>query len=367
MLRVSALALSITVIACTPPVEEEPREGLAVLGFASHDEDAVTIKTIADYDDGLREPRDLDFNPDVPGELWVVNRGDDSTLTITDGVAVKRIDPFAMHFMEEVSSISFAKDLKFATCQESRNTYNDQADPNDFMGPALWSADPTVFAKSNPEAVAENGFDLGSHLDMLHESPLCMGIAWEKDNLYFTFDGLAGTISRYDFAGDHGPGFDDHTDGFVERYVDVDVSRVENVPSHMVFDRDSGTLLVADTGNARINVLDPSTATVARTYRGFETPIMEMEGADWSTLVSDDDGDLEAPSGIALKDEVIYVTDNATSRISAFSLDGERLDYLDLDVPAGSLMGIRVSDEGSLFVVDNVGERVLEISPADDE
>ncbi|MDP2342713.1 MAG: hypothetical protein Q8O67_17285 [Deltaproteobacteria bacterium] len=367
MLRALVLAVLVLLIACEPIVEEVEREGLGVLGFGTHSVDEVNLRTIADADDGLREPRDLDFNPDVSGELWIVNRGDDSTVTVSDGVAVKRIDPYAMHFMEETSSISFAKQQRFATCGESRNTYNGQGEANDFMGPALWSADPAVYAKSNPEAVRVVGGDLGSHLDMLHESPLCMGIAWEAENVYFTFDGLGGTISRYDFAADHGPGFDDHSDGTIERFVDVDVARVEGVPSHMVFSRNDGTLYVADTGNARIGVLDPSTALAVATVRGFETAILEMEGAEWTTLIDAEAGELEAPSGITLKDDTLYVTDNATSRITAFSLDGERLDWLDLDVPTGSLMGLRVDENGSIVVVDNLGERVLEISPKPQE
>lgn len=363
MLRAIALAVAVPLVACAPIVAEGvERQGLGVLGFGGHRVEDVTLRIIADADDGLREPRDLDFNPEVAGELWIVNRGDDSTVTVTDGVAVKRIDPYAMHFMEEVSSISFAKGNKFATCQDSRNTYNGQGEANDFMGPALWSADPDVFAKSNPEAVDFVGGDLGSHLDMLHESPLCMGIAWETANVYFTFDGLGGTISRYDFADDHGPGYDDHSDGTIERYVDVDVARVDGVPSHMVYAGNNGKLYVADTGNARIGVLDPSTALASSSVRGFETPIIEMEGADWTTLIDADAGELEAPSGITLNDDILYVTDNATSRITAFSLEGERLDWLDLDLAAGSLMGVRVDARGALVVVDNLGESVLAVS-----
>jgi hypothetical protein len=65
--------------------------------------------------------------------------------------------------------------MTFATCQESRNTYNDQAPPNDFMGPTLWPADFDVYAHSNPEAVAFVGSDLGSHIDMLHTRQLRLG------------------------------------------------------------------------------------------------------------------------------------------------------------------------------------------------
>lgn len=65
-----------------------------------------------------------------------------------------------------------------------------------------------------------------------------------------------------------------------------------------------------------------------------------MDGAGWSTLVSANDGELEQPSGLALHGGVLYAADNATSRITAFSADdGARIDWVDLDVPPGSLMG----------------------------
>ena len=154
-------------------------------GFGSID--GASIEVVGSRADGLNVPRDLEFNPAVPGELWVVNRADDST-TIFHGMGTPdqssehRIDPFALHFMEEVSSLSFGAATfdgsdapTWGSCQESRNTYNGQSSPNDFMGPSLWTADLDIFAYSNPEAVdyltEEFGFpaDLGSHLDMLHE------------------------------------------------------------------------------------------------------------------------------------------------------------------------------------------------------
>ena len=163
----------------------------------------VDISVVADENDGLLGPRDLDFNPAVQGELWVINRGDDAALTIsnvgtTAQTILRRKDPFALHFMEETAALSFSAGMKFGTCGESRNTYDEQEQANDFMGPALWSADAAIFAISNPEAVDEVGFDLGSHLDMMHETPLCMGIAWVSDNIYFVFEGSTGTIARYD-------------------------------------------------------------------------------------------------------------------------------------------------------------------------
>ena len=75
--------------------------------------------------------------------------------------------------------------------------------------------------------------DLGSHYDMLHESPLCMGIAWEKDNVYWVFDGHNQSIARYDFQEDHGMGFDDHSDGIIGKYVTGEIQREPDIPSHL--------------------------------------------------------------------------------------------------------------------------------------
>jgi DNA-binding beta-propeller fold protein YncE len=366
---VTATAATALAPACIVGPEPEPDEptGLAVLGGGTHDPDQVKWSTVVDEEDGLNEPRDLAFNPAVPGELWIVNRGDDSVVIVAaDGTAERKKDPFALHFMEEVSSLSFADDMTFATCQESRNTYDDQQGANDFMGPALWSADPEIFAQSNPEAVAAIDYDLGSHIDMLHESPLCMGIAWAGEgNVYFTFDGLTGTISRYDFREDHGPGFDDHSDGVIERFAGVDVVRVEDVPSHMVVDPETGLVYVADTGNARIAVFDPESATDERSLFPVEagTTLMEKQGASIETLVDADTGELEQPSGLTLHDGLLYVTDHATSRISAFTLDGERVDYLETGVSENRLMGLRLDADGNVLVVDNGRDRVLKIQP----
>lgn len=366
---------------CPPAIDDDEEEPKPTPTLFSD----VRVSVIATADDGLRGPRDLDFNPEVIGELWVQNRTDDATVTISDAgtddqKSLRRKDPYALHFMEEVAAISFSTGMKFGSCGESRNTYNGQELPNDFTGPALWSADPAVFAVSNPEAVVDNsGVDLGSHLDMMHETPLCMGIAWVDANVYFVFEGLTGTIARYDFKSDHGPGFDFHGDGSVERFVDVDVVRVADVPSHLVYDRDSELLYVADTGNARVGVLDVSTSLQVRQFDGIETTVQESEGATWTTFVQggvdgDAGADLQAPSGIALHNGVLYVADNLTSRVSAFDLSGNLLETLDLDIAEGGLMGIRVVDDEdvgadagdetgvSLWAVDFLGDQVLRVS-----
>jgi hypothetical protein len=342
----------------------------------------VNVTVIGTADDGLSVPRDLDFNPDVEDELWVVNRDDDSVSIFrgagTDDQESEHIvDPYAMHFMEEVSSISFggvthdaSTHRTFGTCHESRNTYNGYSRPNDFMGPTLWSADPAIFGISNPEAIdfltELFGFyaDLGSHLDMLHESPLCMGIAWDTENVYWVFDGTAGNIVRYDFAEDHGVGYDDHSDGIISRFVDTDVSRVEDVASHMVLDQDTGLLYTVDTGNNRITVLDTLSGEKGGRLSPVErgTDYHEWVGTDYSTLISGSDVEgMDLPSGIALVENLLLVTDNQTGSIFAFDLTGELIGTIDLERDEGGLMGIVARSLSDLWVVDALSNEVIRI------
>jgi hypothetical protein len=58
--------------------------GVAALGAGTQDLANVVLTESGDSTDGLNAPRDLEFNPDVPGQLWVVSRTDDSTTIFTD-------------------------------------------------------------------------------------------------------------------------------------------------------------------------------------------------------------------------------------------------------------------------------------------
>jgi DNA-binding beta-propeller fold protein YncE len=371
------LPATTTTVTTTTTTTPAPLPGINALGNETHDIANVNITVIGNSADGLSVPRDLKFNPGVEGELWVVNRADDSTTTYnntgTQGqTSVHIVDPYAMHFMEEVSSISFGAALfsdseyaNFGTCHESRNTYNDQGPPNDFMGPTLWSSDPDVYGISNPEAVQAQGFDLGSHIDMLHETPLCMGLAWETANVYWAFNGSVNAINRVDFVDDHGVGWDDHSDGIIGRYVEGDVSRVEDIPSHLAYDPSTAFLYIADTGNSAIKVLDTTSGT-----RGSNLPKMEwgtdhydMNDAIMWTLVEGSDYNISLPSGVIIVDETLLVTDNATGIIHAFDLEGNRIDWLDTGLGEGALMGIEALDLDNIWVVDAATDRVLRIQP----
>lgn len=341
--------------------------GIAALGAGTHDRDSVQWDVIGNADDGLATPRDFDFNPYTEGELWVVNRKDDSVVRFNNvGTAEqtsdRRVDAFAEHFMEEVSAISFSatetyKDgAIFGTCQESNNTYNDKAMGNGFMGPALWTSDWEVFGFNNPEAVTAIGDKLGSHLDMMHESPFCMGLGWETKNVYWTVDGQDQTISRYDFAEHHFPGYDDHSDGTVTRYMDVEYTRVPDVPSHIVYSPSEQAVYYNDTGTGRVLRFDPAAAVMGkdRSKRSMDHGVFHhMNGGELTVVASADTAvGMQNPSGLTLAGDVLYVTDNATSTIFAIKTDGTVIDWLETGLPAGSLMGVRVDPEGSVWFVD---------------
>ena len=388
------IILSALLCACVSEVDEDSDggkgidsgdapTGVGALGYESHDIDQVTVTVIGTAADGLKLPRDLAFNPDVENELWVMNRTDDSA-TIYSGAGTGSqtsthiVDPYAFHFMEEVSSIAFGAAMyeksslpNFGTCQESRNTYNDLYPADDFMGPSLWSSDPEIFGESNPEAVEYLTdlfgmyVDLGSHLDMLHESPLCMGIAWERENVYWVFNGMSGSIDRNDFQVDHGPGFDNHNDGIIGRYAKGEFSRVEDVPSHMEIDPSTGYLYIADTGNNAIKVMDTTSGE-----RGIGLPGQEpavdfylMNDALVWTLIDGDDHGIVEPSGLALVEDTLIVTDHGTGKIFAFDLEGELVDWVDTGLGEGALMGVVGDSLDDLWLVDAKNDKILRMQP----
>lgn len=130
---------------------------------------------IGDANDQLITPRDLDFHPN--GELWVVNQETEavggSVVTYTNAGEAGQTDQYrkdgnAWHFMSLPSGIAFSANGNFATSTSVLDA-NHTAAPGEFTGPALWSSDPLIFAQPSGGN--------GSHLDMLHESPHCMGIA----------------------------------------------------------------------------------------------------------------------------------------------------------------------------------------------
>jgi hypothetical protein len=317
---------------------------------------------------------DLGFNPVRPRELWAVfrqphddipcnqplpgSRPDPSCNTYSGAVAILadatgpdsnatfQQDPNAWHFMRLPTGVAFGGGDTFATCGEAR-TANWDDDLADFNGPALWSSSPEVFGIQPPGGN-------GSHLDMLHATPFCMGIEHERDNIYWAFNGQVGALDRYDFRAPHEPGGSDHTDGEAWRWALGQVTRVPGVPSHLAIDEAKKFLYVADTGGARVVRVNLESGTEAEsipTHDAQLPAVTRIDGATIDEIVPP--GALEQPSGIALNGDTLLVTDNATSRIHLFGLDGRSLRSLDTGLPRGTLAGIEIGPEGKVYFVDH--------------
>ena len=355
-----------------PPTEDAPAPVVRAseLGSGDHSADSVVLTPIASSTERLAMPRDLAFNPLRPDELWVVNMGDESVVIVHDTstdtrTTERRKDGDASHFMAKPAALAFGADETtfgipgtFASCGESHNTRDGTMPGDDFMGPALWSSDPSIFAKRNPHG-------LGSHLDMLHNSPLCMGIAHESANVYWTISGKSNAILKYDFKKDHGIGNDDHSDGECYEYARGAFKYVEGVPSHLAYRGADAMLFIADTGNARVAKLDTKSGTKGTKLISKEpmAGYFRMDAATLTDVVTADSGMLTAPSGLELRNDFVYVSDNANGRISAFTLDGERVNWIDTGLPPGSLGGMAFGPDDKLYFVDMLGNRVLRIDP----
>src|SRR5262249_13730677 len=148
-------------------------------------------------------PTSLDWNPNARAELWVAlaqpPSGLDCIETDPDPVACNQLegsmaiidratldapsaavkqDANAWHFMRNPRQVAWGSRGLLATCGEARTAnYEDEEIP--YNGPVLWDSDPTLFgAPYDPDRN-------GTHVDMLHETPYCMGIAHEQGNVYW--------------------------------------------------------------------------------------------------------------------------------------------------------------------------------------
>jgi hypothetical protein len=368
-----ALVLSALILAaCSSPAEDgsttTPPAKVYPAPELGKEKGTATIATVLGPENRLARPRDLAFNPLRPDELWILNERDNSVVllfgTTTDAPSFERRRDFAAdHFLHKPAGIAFGADDTtfgskgtFATCGESRNE-NGIEGATDFMGPTLWTSDLEVFAKKNPAG-------LGSHIDMLHNSPLCTGIAHETGNVYWTTNGVKNSIVRYDFKADHNIGLDDHTDGGSLEYVEGQIKYLPGVPSHLFFHAATSMLYVADAGNGRVAKLDTTTGT-----QGIRLPTKEPQKAGHFKMVDAvftdviPKGVLTTPSGLEIRNDILYVSDNATGRIVAFDMQGKELNSIDTGVGPGALAGMAFGPDNKLYFVDMVGNRLMRIDP----
>jgi hypothetical protein len=272
---------------------------------------------ISNASSNISQPTDLDFNPTRPGELWITNQGTENTggstvmvtaLNTTDPVFEYRKDQNSWHFMSRPTGIAFGDNGNFATSTGVRDA-NHQG--GTFTGPALWSSDLNIYARPSGGN--------GSHLDMLHGSPFCMGIAWERENVYWVMDGFNQHICRYDFGQDHGPGNANHDDGRIQRFMNVSVKRNGDIPCHMQLDQNKENLYFVDGGNKRVVKLLTGTGQLKRSLPLVNEQLAEHSewGADFKILSQDL---FDNYCGLAINENRLFISDYDTGDIVCIDL-----------------------------------------------
>jgi len=327
------------------------------------------FKVVGSASDGLLNPQDLDFEPGTD-TWWVLNyEGNTGSVSIffdankpTQASEFRR-DSHAGHFMIRASAIAIGDNGNFATVHEIQNT-NSQSPT--FMGPALWSTDTSIFAR-----LEQSNWDpstlLGSHLDMLHQSPFAMGIAHDNANAYWVFDGYSGNICKYDFKAPHIVGGDDHADGEIYRYTDVTVKRKSGVPSHMALDKQNNWLYIVDGGNNRIIRMKTTSGNDAGGLSpdpGANEPLAKyrnMTGATVEELVT---GGLTSPCGIDYKDDRIVVTDNATGEIVIYDVSSAPATEVGRIQSDAGIMGVRIDWDNGIWFVNRNKRQLVKIENA---
>ena len=346
-------------------------------------------------------PRALAFHP-VSGDLWVANQDTDALTVlrgasayVSDGGAPSiaesrhRLDRARYHYMDKMAALAFGSDAAGAplvTCQESENDYDGSKTPNRFMGPSLydtikvegtvktggWPSGSEIYvdqagAPCDPESAESDATCFMTHTDMLHATPLCVGIAHDPEpitpfaNVFWVNDGLNETLVRYDFEQPHGPGSLDHALANVRRYPEISLTRVAGVPGHVVVDAATRAVFVADVGGGRVVAVHADSGVFCGDARNdlggnftlWSSPEPSFEYsmfgcASHYALVAG----LDRPSGLALRGNVLYVGEHGTGKILAFhKTTGVKLG----EVATGSsaLFGLAIQpDTGDLFFAD---------------
>jgi hypothetical protein len=323
-------------------------------------------EVIVNSSNQIDQPRDLDFHPN--GDLWVINTGTEnsggSTVKVTNPAinsqnSLWEQDGNAWHFMSLPSAIAFSDNGNFAT---STSVLDANHGGNYFTGPTLWSSDPLIYAKD-----AGPGTN-GSHLDMLHASPFSMGIASEKDNVFWVYDDYSNDIVRYDFAEDHGPGNDDHDDGELIRYQGMGLSAINHdIVNHLVLDDDKKWLYFVDGGNQRVLRLDITTGTAIPAPSSFLqqevlASYQKMTGFIWEEVVTTD---LVQPAGIDIIEDRLVVTDHSNGDIVFYDVSTiPALEIGRIQTNESGIMGAVIGPNGKLWYANATLNKVVKIEPS---
>jgi hypothetical protein len=331
--------------------------------------DPLTYTTIGSAAQSINQPRDLDFKPNT-NELWVVNRatssGGTNVLFYNAGLPNQtwqyRKDSHTSHFMLYPTAMAFSDNGCWGSTAEIQST---GGPTSTFMGPSLWSSDTNIFARVFQNNWV-NGLPLGSHLDMLHQSPFAMGIAHDTLNVYWVFDGHNGTLCKYDFGNDHGPGFEDHSDGKIWRYTDITLTRETNVPSHMVKDKSTGWLYIVETFTKKLWRVNTTTGAVSGTLNPPSSGSEVLSGywAVTGTVKQQVATYATRPSGVDLYNGRMIVSDYDNGNIYVYDITVDPPVQLGtIATGQAGIQGVKIGPDGKIWFVNNTQNTVVRINP----
>lgn len=328
------------------------------LGFVPQTE------VIASSAQSVQNPRDLDFHPILSrNELWIILKSTESsggkTIKISNAgqdnqTSLLQQDGNAWHFMSLPTGIAFSQNENFATSPGVYDANHDGGSP--FTGPSLWNSDPNVYAQ-------ESGGN-GSHLDMLHESPYSMGIAYEIDNKFWVTCGDHNEVMSYDFQDDHGPGNSDHSDGIIYKYPIPGYNEDSNheVPDHLVFDHNTGWLYVCNSQQNRVIRINTLSGTPGADVTPNEpTEIYKyMEDFEWEEIITTG---LDAPTGIDIVENRLIVSNYNNGDINLYDISSDTPVLIGV-IPTLSpgIMGVKVGPDGLIWFVNSITDKVMRIS-----
>lgn len=329
-----------------------------------------TLTVVADDDEELLVPRDLDFHPDRSrNELWVINKDVEgtggSTVRFTDAGETSQShlwqrDPAARHFMSLPTGIAFGDNNNFSTCPGVFDANFNGGNP--FTGITLWTSDPTIYAQSQFGP-------LGSHLDMLHVTPRSQGIAHERWNRYWVVDGYNNDVVMHDFRSDHGPGNDFHGNAIIRRYAGINITRdpADHIVSHCSLDKSTHWLYVVDHGGdrvVRLNTLSGTVAGNASYLFGQEAYVeySQMTGQTWETVANTG---LVQPAGIAVVGSHLLVSDHANGDIVVYDIVSANFAEVGrISTGAPGIMGITIGPDGKIWYVNATTHALVRVDPA---
>ena len=264
--------------------------------------------------------------------------------------------------MHTASAIAFSDNGGFANTLDVQDANGNPS--GYFSGCTLWDSDTSIYAR-----IHQNGPLLGSHWDMVHQSPFSIGIAAETDNIYWMVDGYHSTIAKYDFQEphpDHEHGGEDHSDGIVYRYDEVNIERISGLSSHMVLDDVNDYLYICDTGNQRIIKLSLNAGAINYSLTPYGENLegyYSMGGAEYETII---DSGLTLPTGIDIYDNYLIISDYSNGDIIFYDLENlginQELKRLKTD-RTNDIMSIKVGPNGSIWYVGTNTNQLVQITP----